>query len=195
MENGKISRIGKDLDFPPESHKIDATDKYIFPGPMNCNAQFLGQCKSNDLDQLINLTKYSTIGGYTTVIGKAKIDECTGLLSQLQECQGNITYCNIGIKVCFNENVVDTEKFESNDLAAAHCTGETIFRLDDHDLLAIMRQMKESGGVVTVDIKGGALEDNVLQGRSMFTPVEDLEETIIRKICGLALQVRTKKDF
>jgi len=56
-------------------------------------------------------------------------------------------------------------------------------------LINLMKEVKEDGGVLCVDVKGGALEEGVLEGKTMLTPVEDLEEILVRKICSTANQV------
>ena len=60
---------------------------------------------------------------------------------------------------------------------------------EDEALLQSMKALKAQGGVLNVDVKQGALDDNILEGKSLTTPQEDLEELVVRKICTLALQV------
>ena len=68
-------------------------------------------------------------------------------------------------------------------------SGEAAFNLEATELLNLMKEVKEEGGVLCVDVKGGALDEDILEGRSMITPVEDLEEILVRKLCSSALQV------
>ena len=63
---------------------------------------------------------------------------------------------------------------------------------DDEELLQSFKDIRAQGLVLGLDLKQGVLENNVLEGKSLCIPTEDLEEMVVRKVRSLALQVRNK---
>ena len=195
IENGKIVQVGKELELPSDVHKIDATDKYILPGAVNCDARFFdASSHAIDLEALSTRTKSAVAGGTTTVVDGAHAGKHADLVAQLQQNEeDNVLYCNVGVKACTADAGcinMDTLKGESGHVVSVHLSGEAAFNLEDAELISLMKEVKEEGGVLCVDVKGGALEEDILEGKSMTTPVEDLEEILVRKVCSTALQVK-----
>ena len=69
---------------------------------------------------------------------------------------------------------------------------EEMLTCDDEELLQSFKDIRAQGLVLGLDLKQGVLENNVLEGKSLCIPTEDLEEMVVRKVCSLALQVRDK---
>jgi len=190
VQNGKISLVGKELELPSDTHIIDATDKFVMPGAVNCDARLLQTCH-DQMEQLSARTKSAVAGGTTTVIDGAQAGKHDHLVGELSGEEESSLYCHVGVKCCSNDTSVSiqTLKGDSGRIISVHLSGEAAFNLEATELLNLMKEVKEEGGVLCVDVKGGALDEDILEGRSMITPVEDLEEILVRKLCSSALQV------
>lgn len=190
IENGKISKFGKDIEIPEEAQIIDAKEKYVLPGVIDYDVRLTDRT-GLDVETIAERTKFLVLGGTTTfanLLQNPDYDKSSGFLGSCRD-EENQMYCNMVVKLPTHE-AEDVGKVEQEmGVTTFQIPAEEVFILDDEEIIDLLKALKSEGRVLNVDVKKGALDDTILNGNSIMTPNEDLEEALVRKICALALQV------
>jgi len=190
IEKGKISKLGKDIEVPEEAQIIDAKEKYVLPGVIDYDVRLTDRT-GLDVEQIAERTKALVLGGTTTFLNLLQNPDFEKSSDFLGSCRDeeNQLYCNMAVKLPTHE-AEDIAKVEQQlGVTTFQMPAEEMFVLDDEEIIDLLKAVKAEGRVLNVDVKKGALDDTILNGNSIMTPNEDLEETLVRKICALALQV------
>jgi len=190
IKDGLIRTIGKDLDIPDEAQIIDAREKFVIPGAIDYDMR-LTDTTGMSAETIAEHSKAIVQGGTTTIANLLQcndMEKSTDFLNNLRNNENQL-FCNIGIKMCANEEDDITDKKVQLGVATFQLAPEQVFSTDDEQLLQLLKKAKSCGAVVNIDVRQGALDNSILNGNSILTPAEDLEESIIRKISSLALLV------
>lgn len=191
IENGKISKVEKNLEIPEGAKVIDAMDAFVLPGAINYDSRLLaGAGYSAEL--VAERTRATVQAGVTTLAGPASRNnhqKCMEFIKTVQDNESKF-FCNVSTRAEAGlANLQDTAQISRLGVIGIQVSPEDILMTDDEELLQAMKDLKVQGGVLNVDVRQGALDENVLEGKSLTTPQEDLEELVVRKICSLAIQV------
>jgi len=191
IENGKISKIEKNLEIPEGAKVIDAMDAYVLPGAINYDSRLLARADYSP-ELVAERSRSSVQAGVTMLSGLASTNnqqKCVEFIKTVED-NGSKFFCNVSTQA--EAGLADLQAIqEIIDLGVIgiQISPEEVLMAEDEALLQSMKALKAQGGVLNVDVKQGALDDNILEGKSLTTPQEDLEELVVRKICTLALQV------
>ncbi len=172
IEDGKIAAIAKKYDGSADQ-VIDATGKWVFPGAIDPHVHlampFMGTFSSDDYS---TGTLAALHGGTTTVIDFILQTQGKGLYDALRDWRsrsdGN-TYGDYSFHMAvtdFNDSTAEEVK------KLIHEEGITSFKtfmaykgalmLDDGQISALMKVVREEGGMVTVHATNGDVIDNLI---------------------------------
>jgi len=199
IKDGIITVVGKDLDIPSEAQIIDAREKFVIPGAIDYDTRLTGCGSAGMLTQqtLADRSKAIVRSGTTTVVSllpTSDMDKTSDFINNLRNTSDSNTnelYCHLGLKLLCDNAAADMTDATVQRLGVAtfQLPAEQVFAMDDEELLTLLKSIRECGGVLNIDVRQGALDNSILNGNSILTPAEDLEEAVIRKICTLALLV------
>jgi len=190
IEDGKISKVGKDIEIPEEAQIIDAKEKYVLPGLIDYDAR-LTERTGLDAEKIAERTKFLVQGGTTTfanLLQNPDFEKASEFLATVRE-EENQLFCNMVVKLPTHEADDVSKVGQELGVTTFQIPAEEVFVLDDEEIIDLLKALKGEGRALNVDVKKGALDDTILNGNSIMTPNEDLEEVLVRKICSLALQV------
>ena len=171
IRDGAIALIGKDLTKAfPTAETIDATDKLIFPGGVDVHCHFpWPSAPQPSTDDVRSGTRAAICGGVTSVLDFVVPDLGESLLTaldrKLEEVNRGVFAdysAHIAVREATPENLSQIptlieQGFVSFKVFMAYET----FRLEDNDLLKVMRVVQDAGGMLSVHAENGLLADLV----------------------------------
>ncbi|MFH1321090.1 MAG: dihydropyrimidinase [Bacteroidota bacterium] len=172
IEGETISTIGKGLNIEADQ-TIDASDKLVFPGGIDPHVHldmpFMGTFTSDNYE---TGTRAALHGGTTTVIDYVIQTQGKSLSSALEEWRGRSEGNTFG-DYSFHIAITDyNEKISMELVDIIEKEGITSFKtfmaykgalmIDDGQMVALMKQMKELGGLVQVHATNGDIIDNLV---------------------------------
>lgn len=172
MKDGKIQAISKKL--PSKGNTIiDGTGKWLMPGAIDPHVHlampFMGTSSSDDYS---SGTLAALHGGTTTVIDfvlQTQGDTLYNALKEWKSRSDNQCYCDYGFHIAvtdFNDKValevkdfIEKEGITSFKTFMAY---KGALMIDDGQMTALMKVVRENGGMVTVHATNGDVIDNLI---------------------------------
>ncbi len=167
-----ISAIGKDLAVNAEQ-TIDASGMLIFPGGIDPHVHlempFMGTFSSDTYE---TGTRAALYGGTTTVIDFILQKQGNSLRAALDEWSGRATGNAVG-DYSFHMAVTDFNDSTKGEIKEMIDEGITSFKtfmaykgalmIDDRQMIGLMEEVKQQGGIVTVHATNGDMIDYLVQ--------------------------------
>ncbi len=172
IEGETIKAIGKDLGVQADK-EIDATGKLVMPGGVDPHVHlempFMGTFSSDSYE---TGTRAALYGGTTTVIDFILQKQGNSLRAALEEWSGRATGNAVG-DYSFHMAVTDfneSTKEEIKDIVEEGITSFKAFMaykgslmIDDRQMIGLMEEVKQQGGMVTVHATNGDVIDYLVQ--------------------------------
>jgi len=180
IADGKIARIGADLEPPPDAEVVDATDRLVMPGGIDVHTHldmpFMGTTSSDDFE---TGTTAALFGGTTCVVDFAIPEKGKPMQAALETWRARAegkAVTDYGFHMC----IVEMTERTLPDLAAMVREGITsfklftdypgVFQIDDGAIFRVLRWARESGALIQVHAVNGAatavlIEEAAAQGK------------------------------
>ena len=172
IEGETIKAIGKDLQATADK-TIDATGKLVFPGGIDPHVHlsmpFMGTYSSDDYT---TGTKAALYGGTTTVIDFILQKQGNSLRAAFEEWSGRANGNAVG-DYSFHMAVTDYNESTKAEIKEMVAEGITSFKtfmaykgalmIDDRQMIGLMDEVKQQGGMVTVHATNGDVIDYLVQ--------------------------------
>ncbi len=165
VEGEKIQAIGRDLPFSDGDTVIDATGKYVFPGGIDAHTHFelpfMGTVSADDFE---TGTKAAIFGGTTTIIDfvipeKGKpLEEALELWHKKAEGRAAADYGFHMAITEYTESVArEIPRIIEQGVTSFKCfmAYKNVFQVDDSQLIAVLLNAGEHGGLVSVHAENG----------------------------------------
>ena len=179
-----VSAIGKDLNVEADQ-TIDATGMLVFPGGIDPHVHldmpFMGTFTSDNYE---TATRAALFGGTTTVIDYVIQTQGKSLYSALEEWRGRSegnTFGDYSFHIAitdYNEDVsrelVDIVEKEGITSFKTFMAYKGALMIDDGQMIALMKQMKDLGGLVQVHATNGDMIDHLVakhRGEGKLAPL------------------------
>lgn len=184
IEGETVSAIGKDLNIEADQ-TIDAAGKLVFPGGIDPHVHlempFMGTFTSDNYE---TATRAALFGGTTTVIDYVIQTRGKSLYSALEEWRGRSegnTFCDYSFHIAitdYNEDIsrelVDIVEKEGITSFKTFMAYKGALMIDDEQIMALMKQMKDLGGLVQVHATNGDMIDHLVakhRGEGKLSPL------------------------
>jgi dihydropyrimidinase len=168
IEGETISVIGKDLQMPADQ-TIDATGRLVMPGGIDPHVHldmpFMGTFSSDTHE---TGTRAALFGGTTTVIDFVLQTQGHSLKEALAEWNGRASGTAVG-DYSFHMAVTDYNTATKKEIREMIGEGITSFKtfmaykgalmIDDRQMIALMQEVRQQGGLVTVHATNGDMID------------------------------------
>jgi dihydropyrimidinase len=172
IEGENIKAIGKDLDIQADQ-LIDAKGLLVFPGGIDPHVHlsmpFMGTFSSDDYE---TGTRAALYGGTTTVIDFILQKQGNSLRAAFEEWSGRANGNAVG-DYGFHMAVTDFNDSTKAEIKEIIEEGITSFKtfmaykgalmIDDRQMIGLMEEVKEQGGLVTVHATNGDMIDYLIQ--------------------------------
>ncbi len=169
VQDGRIMAIGQDIGFPADQ-TIDARGKLVIPGGIDVHVHLPWPTGDTiSLDDFATGTVAAACGGVTTVIDFV-IPSAEETLSQALERKLAEAQANAWVDFSFHLNIratVASKQKEIPELVRRGFPSFKIFmayegfRLDQRDLLKVMRTVTDAGGMLGFHAEDGLLADDL----------------------------------
>ncbi|MGI8636038.1 MAG: dihydropyrimidinase [Segetibacter sp.] len=172
IEDEKISAVGKNLSLQADK-TIDATDLLVFPGGIDPHVHlempFMGTFSSDSYE---TGTRAALFGGTTTVIDFILQKQGNSLRAAFNEWSGRATGNAVG-DYSFHMAVTDFNDNTKAEIKEMIEEGISSFKtfmaykgalmIDDRQMIGLMEEVKQQGGMVTVHATNGDVIDYLVQ--------------------------------
>lgn len=172
IEDETIKAIGKDLNVHADQ-TIDATGMLIFPGGIDPHVHldmpFMGTYSSDSYE---TGTRAALYGGTTTVIDFILQKQGNSLRAALNEWRGRANGNAVG-DYGFHMAVTDFNESTRGEISEMIAEGISSFKtfmaykgalmIDDRQMIGLMEEVKQQGGIVTVHATNGDMIDYLVQ--------------------------------
>ncbi|MEG1619524.1 MAG: dihydropyrimidinase [Eubacterium sp.] len=164
IENGKISRIGKNLS-NPDAQIIDASGKYIFAGFIDPHTHLDLTTSTRTADNFETGTRAALAGGTTTIIDFATQEHDQTLKEALTHWHKLSDGC-CSCHYAFHMAISDWNKAVRAEIAEMIDNGIISFKLymaydamrtSDYDIYEVLKEVKKYNGLVAMHCENGDL--------------------------------------
>lgn len=158
VENGKISKIDENLSFKAKQI-IDAKDKIVTPGGVDVHTHFsLDLGKYIAIDDFYTGTRAASFGGTTSIVDHIAFGDKNSMVSDMVDKYHKMAGGHAIIDYSFHgaiQNASEEILEEMDDLYKKGIVSTKIYttyagKLDDDNILKILKKAKETGTVVCV---------------------------------------------
>jgi dihydropyrimidinase len=169
----KIAAIGQGLG--PGRQEVDATGKVVFPGVVDAHVH-MGRInqEQRSADDIENGTRAAVFGGVTTVIDFTVQDPEKSLTASLDQRQAEIfgkAHVDMALHGSFT-SYSEANRDQIHDLVERGVTslkiytayGDAGLQLSDREILAVAKEVAESGGLLMVHAENGDAVDFLSRG-------------------------------
>ncbi len=166
-ENDTITRIGKDLEAPPDAKVIDAKGKYVFPGFIDPHVHiylpFMGTYAKDDYN---SGSKAALMGGTTTLIEMlcpSRDDDLLETYELWKSKAAGISACDytyhMGVPRFDDKAEAQLREIVADGISSfkVFLAYKGVFNLSDEELYYVMRLAKELGVITTAHCENADL--------------------------------------
>lgn len=180
VDKGKIADISENLSLSAD-HIIDAKDKLLTPGGVDVHTHFsLDLGKYISIDDFYTGTRAASFGGTTTIVDHIAFGEKLSMVSEMIDKYHKMADGHAVIDYSFHgaiQNASDEILDEMDELYKKGIVSTKIYttyggKLDDDNILKILKKAKETGTVVCVHCENDGM---IKELRDQASAIGDLD--------------------
>lgn len=168
--NGKISKIGENIDDNGEQIIIDASDRLILPGGIDVHTHLdLQAGKYRAVDDFYTGTKAACCGGTTTIIDhiafvpkNCSLDHQINVYTKLAQGKAVIDYSFHGVIQHVNDKILlEMEELVKKGITSFKVYMTYDFKLNDDEIFRVLKKAKELGVIIAVHAENDSLIEGI----------------------------------